>query len=517
MERRSRLAACPPLECCDCNLPCSPPASVHARKLTPGDSKDPHDLYPSGIHGGMRLQGMPPVSLTRSSARRVAPDDERTAEEAAVGAGEEASQRRRRGARGEKGASATDAAGDGAGEEASQRRRRGGLGEKGASAADAAGDCAAAKNGLAADSSVDTSGDDGGEVLETVQKWAEHFHSLKSFPERTVAITEHLQRTKRQSSNCSEQVLKKISSWFADKAGVTSLSTLPRIQYLKVISEFEIDWSQKIMEQIAFGILISQSKPLMSGMEVKSVDRSHVTFAELSKSWQDTSTVGSNPFDIETGKMCQYLKELRDSYDQKIPAQLVKCFTVVDVARMTSKNRNRQNNAGGRGGTCDSFIRAWRQKLRAYLKTLRGEIFTKHQLHDYTEFQEFVGQKSFVHLTKTVMDLFMQNHVHSGRNNLPSCVLSLSKPRNEYILHLRQMWYTSLNDLKDTQDFKYINFTELPPFTDKHKSLMCKTLTPEMFHKLKDVKSSKGYSLSNVIQAGVLLPDLDIGCTMGQV
>jgi len=33
-------------------------------------------------------------------------------------------------------------------------------------------------------------------VLETVQKWAEHFHSLKSFPERTVAITEHLQRTK---------------------------------------------------------------------------------------------------------------------------------------------------------------------------------------------------------------------------------------------------------------------------------------------------------------------------------
>jgi len=164
MERRSRLAACPPLECCDCNLPCSPPASVHARKLTPGDSKDPHDLYPSGIHGGMRLQGMPPVSLTRSSARRVAPDDERTAEEAAVGAGEEASQRRRRGARGEKGASAADAAGDGAGEEASQRRRRGGRGEKGASAADAAGDCAAAKNGLAAVSSVDTSGDDGGEA-----------------------------------------------------------------------------------------------------------------------------------------------------------------------------------------------------------------------------------------------------------------------------------------------------------------------------------------------------------------
>jgi len=126
-------------------------------------------------------------------------------------------------------------------------------------------------------------------VLETVQKWAEHFHSFKSCPERSVAITEHLQQNKRQSLSCSEQVLKKILSFFADKAGVESLSTLQRIQYLKVISEFEIDWSQKILEQIAFGILISQSKPLMSGMEVKSVDRSYVTFADLSKSWQDTS------------------------------------------------------------------------------------------------------------------------------------------------------------------------------------------------------------------------------------
>ena len=273
-------------------------------------------------------------------------------------------------------------------------------------------------------------------MLETVQKWAEHFHSFKSCPERSVAITEHLQQNKRQSLSCSEQVLKKILSLFADKAGVESLSTLQRIQYLKVISEFEIDWSQKILEQIAFGILISQSKPLMLGTEVKSVDRSYVTFADLSKSWQDTSAVGSNPFDIGTGKMCQYLKGLRDSYDQPIPAQLVACLTVVDVARMTSKNRNRENVAGGRGDACDAFIRAWKQKLRGYLTKLTGEIFTKHQLNEYAEFKEFVGEKSFVHLTKPVMDLFMQNHVHSGRNNLPSCVLSLCQPRNEYILHL---------------------------------------------------------------------------------
>jgi hypothetical protein len=46
-------------------------------------------------------------------------------------------------------------------------------------------------------------------------------------------------------------------------------------------------------------------------------------------------------------------------------------------------------------------------------------------------------------------------------------------------------------DAKDAPDFKYLTFTEVPKFTDKHKSLMAKTLTPELFEKLKDVKSSK--------------------------
>jgi hypothetical protein len=46
-------------------------------------------------------------------------------------------------------------------------------------------------------------------------------------------------------------------------------------------------------------------------------------------------------------------------------------------------------------------------------------------------------------------------------------------------------------DAKDAPDFKYLSFTEVPKFTDKHKSLMAKTLTPELFEKLKDVKSSK--------------------------
>jgi protein-arginine kinase len=70
-------------------------------------------------------------------------------------------------------------------------------------------------------------------------------------------------------------------------------------------------------------------------------------------------------------------------------------------------------------------------------------------------------------------------------------------------------------DAKDTDDFKYITFTEVPPFTDGHKSLMRQTLTPELFEALKEVKSSKGYTLSNGIQAGVLRPHLGVGFTCG--
>ena len=70
-------------------------------------------------------------------------------------------------------------------------------------------------------------------------------------------------------------------------------------------------------------------------------------------------------------------------------------------------------------------------------------------------------------------------------------------------------------DIKDTKDFKYLTFTELPRFTDKHKSLMSKTLTTELFEKLKGVKSSKGYTLSNAIMTGVVTPHLGVGCTAG--
>lgn len=59
-----------------------------------------------------------------------------------------------------------------------------------------------------------------------------------------------------------------------------------------------------------------------------------------------------------------------------------------------------------------------------------------------------------------------------------------------------------LGDVKDTPDFKYLTFDKVPTFSEAHRSLMSKTLTPELFEKLKDVKSSKGYTLSNVIMTG---------------
>jgi creatine kinase len=70
-------------------------------------------------------------------------------------------------------------------------------------------------------------------------------------------------------------------------------------------------------------------------------------------------------------------------------------------------------------------------------------------------------------------------------------------------------------DLKDTDEFKYLTLTELPPWTDKHRSLMRKNMTQELFDKLKDVKSSKGYTLFNGMQAGVFRPHLGVGFTCG--
>ena len=80
---------------------------------------------------------------------------------------------------------------------------------------------------------------------------------------------------------------------------------------------------------------------------------------------------------------------------------------------------------------------------------------------------------------------------------------------------LEEQRKNSKPDPKDTEDFKFITFTELPPFHSGHRSLMSKVLTADLFAKYKDITSSKGYSFSNAIQCGVLKPHLGVGFTAG--
>lgn len=73
----------------------------------------------------------------------------------------------------------------------------------------------------------------------------------------------------------------------------------------------------------------------------------------------------------------------------------------------------------------------------------------------------------------------------------------------------------NLADPKNSDDFKYLIFEDVPKFTPAHRSAMAKYLTPELFEKLKDVKTSKGYGLHNVIMTGVVTPHLGVGATAG--
>jgi len=89
--------------------------------------------------------------------------------------------------------------------------------------------------------------------------------------------------------------------------------------------------------------------------------------------------------------------------------------------------------------------------------------------------------------------------------------IDLTKIEDPYLLYGGQY----ADDLKSSKDFRYVTFDSIPKFTPAHKSLMSKVLTEELFEKLKDVKSSKGYTLSNAIMTGVVTPHLGVGCTAG--
>ena len=76
-------------------------------------------------------------------------------------------------------------------------------------------------------------------------------------------------------------------------------------------------------------------------------------------------------------------------------------------------------------------------------------------------------------------------------------------------------------DPKDSPDFQYLTYETCPEWnTDAdsklfHKSLMAKNCTPELFEKLKDVKTDTGYTFSNAIQTGTETPHLGVGITAG--
>ena len=90
--------------------------------------------------------------------------------------------------------------------------------------------------------------------------------------------------------------------------------------------------------------------------------------------------------------------------------------------------------------------------------------------------------------------------------------LTLPYPNDPYLLY---GGFYNPDDPKNTKDFMYLQFETVPNFSEKHRSAMSRHLTPELFEKLKDVKSSKGYTLSNVIMTGVVTPHLGVGATAG--
>jgi creatine kinase len=75
------------------------------------------------------------------------------------------------------------------------------------------------------------------------------------------------------------------------------------------------------------------------------------------------------------------------------------------------------------------------------------------------------------------------------------------------------------DDPKNTDEFRYFTYPKCPEWVrdgpNPHKSGMSKVVTPEIFEKFKDVKTSKGYSFHNAIQTGTETPHLGVGITAG--
>ncbi len=73
----------------------------------------------------------------------------------------------------------------------------------------------------------------------------------------------------------------------------------------------------------------------------------------------------------------------------------------------------------------------------------------------------------------------------------------------------------SLEDPKDTVDFKYFTYVDFPKIESGHKSFMARSLTTKIFDDLRHKITSKRFTFSNAIQAGVEAPFLAIGMAAG--
>lgn len=122
-----------------------------------------------------------------------------------------------------------------------------------------------------------------------------------------------------------------------------------------------------------------------------------------------------------------------------------------------------------------------------------GASVTKEQVEKYPQYAILKGHETFDGLAE------------NGN-------LDLAKVQDPYLLYGGRY---NPDDIKNTDDFTYLVFDECPRFSDKHKSAMSKHLTPELFEKLKNVTSDKGYTLSNAIATGVVTPHLGVGATAG--
>lgn len=92
--------------------------------------------------------------------------------------------------------------------------------------------------------------------------------------------------------------------------------------------------------------------------------------------------------------------------------------------------------------------------------------------------------------------------------------LDLSKINDPFLAY-GGVYLSIDSEPKHSHDFKFVHFDEFPNFTPQHTSLLTSILTPSIFNKLKEKKTSNNVTLSNVILSGIINPSTPIGVAAG--